>query len=54
MANANHRHRSGEKVTENGHYTDSDGGHVVLQAGDTFPNCPKTGKATTWKHESNI
>ncbi|MBA2941973.1 YjzC family protein [Paenibacillus sp. CGMCC 1.16610] len=52
MANPNHRHKTGEKVTEAGHYIDGDGGHVVLQAGDTFPNCPKTGKATTWKHEA--
>jgi hypothetical protein len=51
MANTNHRHRTGEKVTKTGHYIDDDGGHVVLQAGATFPSCPKTGKATIWKHE---
>lgn len=51
MADANHRHKTGEKVTKSGHYIDEDGGHVVLQAGETFPNCPKTGKTTTWMHE---
>ncbi|SDN50933.1 YjzC-like protein [Paenibacillus sp. yr247] len=52
MNTASHRHKTGERVTESGHYIDVDGGHVVLQAGETFPNCSKTGKATTWKHES--
>lgn len=53
MTNATHRHRTGEKVTETGHYVDEDGGHVALKAGDTFPNCPKTGKSTVWRHETN-
>jgi hypothetical protein len=36
---------------ESGHYIDADGEHVVLQQGEQFPACPKTGQSVTWAHE---
>ncbi|WP_167357136.1 hypothetical protein [Paenibacillus pectinilyticus] len=49
-SNANHQHRTNDKVTETGRYRDADGQSVELTAGQTFPPCPKTGQSTTWHH----
>lgn len=46
-------HHTGETVTESGHYFDKDGEHIVLEQGDTFPNCPKTDQPTSWRHENH-
>lgn len=46
-----HAHKTGETVMETGHYIDSDGDHVELKSGQTFPSCPSSGQSTTWKHE---
>jgi hypothetical protein len=47
-----HVHHSGEIVTETGHYLDKDGDHIELKQGESFPNCPKSGQQTTWRHEA--
>ncbi len=51
MTQHQHSHQTGETVMETGHYIDADGDHIELTAGQKFPNCPKSGKSTSWKHE---
>lgn len=46
-----HRHKTGETVTETGRYIDSDGDHIQLTSGQKFPSCPSTGQSTIWKHD---
>jgi hypothetical protein len=45
-----HTHDTGETVMISGFYTDADGEHIELEAGQKFPNCPKSGKPTKWRH----
>ncbi|SFD71364.1 MULTISPECIES: hypothetical protein [Bacillaceae] len=47
-----HTHDTGETVMISGYYTDADGEHIELEAGQKFPNCPKSGKPTKWRHGS--
>ncbi|GHH98852.1 hypothetical protein [Neobacillus kokaensis] len=53
MANFSDLHLTGETVIESGQYIDSGGTKKELRQGATFPNCPVTGKATTWTHASH-
>ncbi|WP_158095105.1 hypothetical protein [Gottfriedia luciferensis] len=45
-----HTHKTGETVMITGYYTDADGEHVELTAGQKFPNCPSSGQPTNWRH----
>ncbi|NBD23212.1 hypothetical protein [Paenibacillus glycinis] len=43
-------HRTGEQVEETGRYVCEIGETKQLSRGDSFPACPRTGKATNWRH----
>lgn len=53
MAHFSDLHHTGETVIESGEYIDSGGTKEELRQGETFPNCPVTGKETTWTHASH-
>lgn len=54
MAHFSDHHHSGKTVMESGQYVDAGGTKQELSQGDIFPNCPNTGKATTWTHASHV
>lgn len=44
-----HEHQTGDIVQETGDYSCEEGITKKLYAGETFPFCPQTKLATTWK-----
>ncbi|MFB9759411.1 hypothetical protein [Ectobacillus funiculus] len=46
-------HHTGETVSEPGTYICATGEKKELKQGETFPDCPSTGHATTWTHASH-
>jgi len=52
MSHFTDHHHSGETVKESGQYIDAGGAKQELIQGDTFQNCPNTGKETTWAGQS--
>lgn len=53
MAHFSDHHHTGETVSETGGYICKAGTKMELNQGDTFPNCPATGEATTWTHAAH-
>ncbi|MBI0581350.1 hypothetical protein IEC97_28995 [Neobacillus cucumis] len=51
MSHFTDHHHTGETVMESGQYIDADGEHAVLQQGEKFPSCQKTGESVSWTHE---
>ena len=46
-------HHTGETVSEPGTYICATGEKKELKQGETFPDYPSTGHATTWTHASH-
>lgn len=53
MSHMKDHHHTGEIVSEAGTYICAAGEKAELHQGETFPECPSAGNATTWTHANH-
>jgi hypothetical protein len=54
MADRASQFKTGENVQDAGRYACAAGEKRDFNKGDAFPNCPVSGKATTWERDVTV